>query len=647
MKQSVRWGILLLLAFSAHTTYAQVEECEKITNKKAQKLVDQAIKEYTDTRNIAAAKALIDKSLNLEPSNAEAYYVLGKMAFEQRDYATMETAYGNAVNLCPGIAPEPHFELGKSFFYSKDYAKALVSFSTYLKFPKINAQNKKEAELLKTKCQFITDLLDNPVPFEPSPVAGICTKEDEYLPIISPDGELCFFTRKMEKSGKGMLTARIVEEFSYSELKNGNFDAGQKMLPPFNTTDNEGGATITIDNKDLYFTICKKEDGGMNCDIYTSHFEKGKWGKISNMGPNVNDPKNWDSQPSVSSDGRSIYFSSARPGGYGEVDIWMTQKDSMGVWGKATNLGPSINTGGNEKSPFIHTDSHTLYFCSDSLPGLGGFDLFFSRQNADGAWDTPKNLGHPINTDADELGFFVSTNGLNGYFASNKLKGVGGWDLYSFSLYKEARPERVLFIKGDVKDPVTGKPTDAQIELRNTYTNEKYKVKVDSITGKYVTAVKFDEDYVISIKKKGFATESKFLAVNELANRQPMRLDWKPQELKVGKTFPLNDINFSTNAYNLNDTSKAIINEFIEFLKENPTVKIAINGHTDNINDNSSNLILSENRAKSVYEYVIQQGIDKNRLSYKGFGESQPIASNDKPEGRAKNRRTEFLIIEK
>jgi outer membrane protein OmpA-like peptidoglycan-associated protein len=162
-----------------------------------------------------------------------------------------------------------------------------------------------------------------------------------------------------------------------------------------------------------------------------------------------------------------------------------------------------------------------------------------------------------------------------------------------------------------------------------------------------VTAVKFDEDYVISIKKKGFATESKFLAVNELANRQPMRLDWKPQELKVGKTFPLNDINFSTNAYNLNDTSKAIINEFIEFLKENPTVKIAINGHTDNINDNSSNLILSENRAKSVYEYVIQQGIDKNRLSYKGFGESQPIASNDKPEGRAKNRRTEFLIIEK
>jgi outer membrane protein OmpA-like peptidoglycan-associated protein len=449
--------------------------------------------------------------------------------------------------------------------------------------------------------------------------------------------------------------------------KNGEFDKGNMLSAPFNSSDNEGGPTLTIDNKYLFFTanryvettVGKRTTSYYNGDIWYSVFENDTWSPILNMGPKVNNPNTWESQPTISSDGKTLYFVSDRPGGYGGYDIYKTTKDAKGEWGVATNLGPQINTPGNEKSPFIHTDSQTLYFCSadkydeekdttySGHLGLGGYDIFFSKMQTDGKWSTPKNLGYPINTKADELSFFVSTDGKLGYFSSNKLNGVGGWDLFSFDLYPEARPSKVLFLKGEIKDQKTNEPIRAKVELKNAITKQITEIPVDTVTGKYAIAVLFKNDYIMTVQKDGYAYDSKYFAKNDTAIEKPVNVDFDVKPIEIGAAYKLNDIKFPTNSAELNEDSKTVIKEFMKFLNENPKISVSINGHTDDVGNDEANMKLSDDRAKSVYDFLILNGIKNIRLKYHGFGETKPIESNKTEAGRAMNRRTEFVITGK
>ena len=319
----------------------------------------------------------------------------------------------------------------------------------------------------------------------------------------------------------------------------------------------------------------------------------------------------------------------------------------MGEWSKAINLGTAINTKGNEKSPFIHSDSQTLYFSSDGIMGMGGYDIFFSRLGDDDEWSKPTNIGYPISSVDDEVGFFVSTDGKFGYFASNKYNGTGSWDLYFFELYKEAQPERVLFIKGELKNENTREPVKARIELKNAVTKKVTNIPVDSITGAYAAVVLFRNDYVLTVKKEGYAYESKYISNKDTVYDKPVKIDVDIKPIEVGATYRLNDIYFATASYELTPESKMIIDGFIEFLSETPGIKVSIHGHTDDVGNDEDNLVLSHSRAKSVYDYLIEFGINKLRLKYKGFGESKPLASNKTWGGRAKNRRTVFVITDK
>jgi outer membrane protein OmpA-like peptidoglycan-associated protein len=431
------------------------------------------------------------------------------------------------------------------------------------------------------------------------------------------------------------------------------------MPPPFNMQGNEGGATVTARNDELFYTTCSNINiNGVaynNCDIYYSRLIWDQWTPLVRLDFNRDD--SWESQPSVSADGKTLYFASDRPGGYGGTDIWVVYKDENNNWGKPQNLGPAINTPGNEKTPFIHTDSQTLYFSSanrydenDSLfpghRGLGGYDIFFSRFTND-KWSKPKNIGYPINSEADDLSFFVSTDGTTGYFSSNKIGSSGKYNLYAFDLYQDARPEKVVFIKGEIKDEFDIPVFDSKVELKSVTTQRVTTVDVDSFSGKYVATAIFDDDFVLTVKKPDHIYQSRYIDKDSAIFEAPVEINFEIEKVEAGKTYELHDILYPTNSAELSNRSRVILDEFIVFLRDNPGIRVTIYGHTDDVGDDAFNLDLSKRRALSVYDYLTGKGIPSSRLSWQGYGKTRPVADNTTEEGRAKNRRTEFVISNK
>lgn len=654
--------MLILPAFAQ-----DAQPCEPPGNRKAEKLVKQARDDIKE-RKFMPANAALKEAIEMEPDYADAYYLLGLINVKRIDYnvKAAETYLAKAIELCPQVDVYAYYYLGDIYFGAKKYYLAAKHFKEFLKdVDKIKSdKDYNDATEKYNTVRFFDKSYNAPVPFDPKPVRGVSSPLDEYLAIISPDNEMALYTRKIEYRQKAgwESSAKYIERFVFSKrTPTGDFDNGEFMPYPFNQQNNEGGATLTIDNRELFYTVCKSSTTNyLNCDIYTSKFEGGQWSEIKSLGANVNMPDNWETQPTVSSDGNTLYFVSDRKGGQGGYDLYKTTRDSNGVWSKAVNMGNTINTPGNERSPFIHTDSQTLYFASGDKQGddgqyykghqgFGGYDIFFTKMNDKGVWEKPKNIGYPINTEADEASFFVSTDGKLAYVASNKLKGgPGGWDLYFFELYPEARPEKVLFIKGEVKQQDNEEVvTEARVELKNAVTRKVTQIPVNKETGQYVAAIKFDADYILTVKKDDFAYESKYISEKDTAFEKPVAVDFEVKPIEKGKSYRINDITFETDKYDLNNQAKLVIEEFASFMNDNPHLEVEIQGHTDNVGNPDYNLFLSDDRARAVYDYLLKVGIDKKRVSFKGYGITRPIESNATEAGRARNRRTEFYIINK
>lgn len=682
MKYSVIAGLLFLFIFNA-PAFSQKksktkdkeersEDCPETTNRKAKKLYIEGITNF-DKREYGPANKCFKDAIELEPDYVDAFFMLAKMQYHQYYHSTKDM--GNTsklisnceknslkvIELCPNYSVYVNYFLGDIAFGKEKWNDAVKYYTAFMKDPdKVKTDKDYNfAEKRLKDAKFYQQILGNPVPFNPRCVTDISTELDEYLVTITADNEYAYYTRRYPKSGTSAATSGIayIEKFSVSQFNNGKFDRGEPMQTPFNLNQNEGGATLTVDNLHLYYTVCQTNANKyFNCDICYSDFANGEWSPIKNIGSRINKADCWDSQPTISADGRTLYFVSDRPGGYGGYDIYVITKDGSGNWSEPHNLGPTINTKGNEKTPFIHTDSQTLYFSSgprdtgDSLirglSGVGGYDIFFSKMDDKNMWQKPKNLGYPINSADDDLGFFVSTDGKTGYFSSNKknLGGKGGWDLYAFELYKEARPEKVLLIKGDVTDQQTQFNTSAKLELTNVSTKKITQIPVDSVSGKYAIAVLFNDDYVLTVKKDGYAYDARYISEKDSTFSEPKKLNLELKTMEVGDAYTLNDLYYATNSAEIMDVSKIIIDGFIEFLFKNPKVSVSIQGHTDNIGNDEDNMVLSEARAKSVFDYLVLHNVEEKRISYKGFGESKPVVSNDSEEGRSKNRRTEFVI---
>lgn len=641
----------------------EITPCELPDNKKAQKIYEQALAE----KKPSVRRDLLEQTLAAEPEHYQARYLFAyeNIKLAERDprvnYGFAAKNLEQVIKECPNYHPYPYYYLGKIALGKKDYETALKHFRKFLKleyasasdYPKDYEKRYAEVEELIKEAEFFQNIYKNPVPFEPRVVTGISTKANEYLGIISADNEMALYIRNYEKLKKGDLTPKLVEEFTFSKKLNGGYDDGTPFPPPFNLTENVGGASISLNNKKLFLTICKMDlEGYKNCDIYTSDFVNGEWTEPVSVGEGVNKKNSFEGQPSVSADGKTLYFVSIREDEIGDIDnmdIYKSELQPDGKWGKAVNLGTKINTKGNEKSPFIHSDSHTLYFSSDGHKGLGGFDIFYSRHDSAGNFQTPVNIGYPINSEHDDVGFFVSADSKTAFFSSREMKdGMGGWDLYSFPLYKEARPEMMRIAKGELRDEDNKPVTDARIELKNIETREITQVEVDTLSGEYVAVMNVNSDYLMTVKSETVAFTSQLIAKADTSKMKPVeKINFDVKKIETGTAHRINNINFETNSFRMDEYSKLVLDEFIVFLKENPNIKIAIHGHTDDIGNDADNLTLSQNRAKAVYEYIVEKGIEKTRLSYKGFGETKFLVPNNSEENRAKNRRTEFVITAK
>ena len=621
--------------------FSQEIHCSSSENKKAVKYYEEAIDAFK-SRKYDDSKNSIGKAIDADPEYGDAYLLQGEIALKKKDDVLMQESFKKVIEICPEADPESYFQLGWFYYDTKKWKEAENYLKKFLDFDRINEAHGTKAELMLLRASIYA----HPVQFSPQPVKDISSPDPEYLPYISPDNELAFFTRSFELKGRDMLTPTSAEKFMIAKLQqNGLYDRGVPMEYPFNMSanNNEGGATITIDNKHLYFTVNKKG----NFDICSSDFVDGLWTEIKNLGPAINDPKQWDSQPSISSDGKTLFFASARDSLSG-IDIYKSVKDDNGEWRKAIKLSSKINTNGNDKSPFIHSDSRTLYFSSDSLPGLGGYDIFKCQMDENGNWGKPVNLGYPINTDANEVSFFVSTNGRTGYFASNKLNnGVGSYDIYSFDLYTEARPDQVYFQKGDLNGKENEEVVSASLEVKDAVTKKISTIDVDSVTGEYAFIVNFKHDLLVSIKKEGYAFESNYISSKDSENLEVKKVDVELKKLEVGGQYTLHDILFATNSFELNDTIKTVLDEFADYLQKNQKLQVALQGYTDNVGNPASNLVLSNNRAKTVFDYLAAKGVSDSKMTFRGFGEAKPIASNNTEDGRARNRRTVFVVNSK
>jgi outer membrane protein OmpA-like peptidoglycan-associated protein len=655
----LRSSIFVVLLFNFTLLKAQDEwDCPK-PSKKAQKYFDKA-KQYS-FRGSQAYNFLISAT-NEDPQFAEAYSVLAylngkKDQMKPQNKNRTVSYYEKTHEACATFRNyEAAFWLAKHHYQERQYELSEKYLDQYIS----NANSKKgndlkEARELKKQLEKYREIFNNPVRFDPKRVEGPSTKADEFLPMLSPDNQYLFYTRRAEVDSKSAFGKTEKELFIQSRKKyDGSYSTGIPMPTPFNKGSYQGGATISVDNRLLFITIVSQastKDGRLfsNGDIYYSEFNGGKWGELKSIGNHINGRLSWEGQPSISANNKTLYFASARgEDNYGGMDLYKTDRQADGSWGPAVNLGPTINTAGNEKSPFMHSDSYTLYFSSDGHPGVGGQDVFFTKMNKFGKFDPPVNIGVPINTEEDEHGFMVSTDGRYGYFSSDSKQ--EGLDIYYFELPEEARPEDVVFLKGSIssKDPDAAK--GMTIELKNMETNQVVEGVVDEENGEYVAVIsaRENQDVMMMAKKNGYAFTSQYINSDEDVVGKPMRAE--PMEFKPiaeGETYQINNINFATDSYELNLQVMNILNEFIDFLKENQGVRVAIQGHTDNVGDAAKNLKLSEQRAKAVNNYLILEGIDPSRLEYEGFGESRPIASNDTEAGRKKNRRTEFVILSK
>jgi outer membrane protein OmpA-like peptidoglycan-associated protein len=659
MQKRIKLFLLFFaLAFSPiYHAFAQDDNpCPDVENKKAKKLYDQAFDKFRD-KKFNEAYPLFRQVLEIDSACPKCFFFMGLINFKKIDYNLKAATkyFEESLKECPDFDIYVYYYLGDIYYGAEKWALAEKYLSTFLKDPgKIDSDaNQARAASMLKYAKMYNKLLGTPVPFNPVVVKGVSSSTDEYIPSISPDGETMFYARVIQlPPNKNDLIQKPVftEKFYFSKKKNGMFDNGQEMPYPFNMNENEGGASVTIDNNQLFYTVCKDIGSYNNCDIfYTKKDEADLWSDPIPL-ENVNTDSTWESMPSISSDGNTLFFISDRPGGFGGYDIWFSKKNDKGIWSIPENMGKNVNTPGNEKTPFLHADGLTFYYSSDSpnLTGLGGYDIYYSRMQSDGTWGKAVNIGYPINSEADDAGFFVSLDGTTGYFSSNKLKGIGGWDVYAFDLYKEARPDEMKIVKGSIKEETSEKPLNARIEIKNVETRKVKQIPVDSITGQYALVINTKNDYILTVKKQDYAYESKLIPAEDTMRQEAVKeIDFDVKPIVVGQSYKLNDIYFASNEFSLNKDTKAILDGFIEFLEENKHIKVSIQGHTDNIGRDEDNLLLSDNRSKSVYDYLIEHGIASDRLSYKGFGKTKPVAPNDTEAGRAKNRRTEFVILEK
>ncbi len=638
---------LFLLANALTGLHAQPDDSLTSNSRRARRAyqrAEDAWRLYEQTVAVAELK----QALTHDPEFIEAQLLLAEIYYQNEEYALSIDPLEKAIMIDEGFFPMARYYLARSWFYTASYREALNSFEKIVRDEQLSEQFINSSNMYIESSRFALIALENPVPYDPkNPGPAINSEYAEYSPALTADEQTLIFTRKKPLKGHWSGSDDYYhEDFYISYFQDGQWQEALNLGPPLNTDGNEGAQTITADGRHLYFTACNRPDGIGRCDIYYAERIGGQWTKPLNLGRPVNSTA-WDSQPSVSADGKTLYFTSGRSGNTGTTDIWKTTMDGEGIWNEPVNMGLVINTSGRELSPFIHPDNQTLYFASDGHPGMGGLDIFVSRRQEDGSWGEPVNLGYPVNTHRDEFAMIVGASGENAWFASEKEGGFGQSDLYFFELYAEVRPKPVSYMKGVVFDAETNDPLKADFELTDLDSGTQIaSAASDPIDGTFLVAVPTEKNLGLHVIKENYLFFSEYFSYGETRTAvEPYERNIPLQSISEGSRVVLRNVFFDTDSYTLKPSSIHELERLRDLLRNNPGLYIEIGGHTDSTGSFEYNLKLSEKRAQSVYEYLTDEGISKERLHYEGYADTQPIDTNQTEEGRANNRRTEFRVL--
>ena len=610
-------------------------------NPKAKDFYDKALKNLAE-RKSAEANENFFKAIKTDSTYSDAFFKLGQFYESTRNQENALKFYAKAIELKPNelTFTQAYTYIGTRLMRAGNYEKAKQYLSFSLKNSSPNSPIVKQLTKQIEQCSFGIEAQKKSMNFSSVEMGNtINFKNKQYFPVLTADNETLIFTARSDDGDENLYT---------SQLKEGNWTEPKSISSKINSPYNEGTCSISADGHTLVFTSCDGKDTFGSCDLYISKKVGEEWSTPQNLGEKINSPF-WDAQPSLSNDGRILYFSSERPKGYGRKDLWMSELGENEIWTKATNLGNTVNTLNDEISPFIHANGHTLFFASDGLIGMGGLDLFMTEQKS-GIYTKPENLGYPINTYEDQVALFITSDGKKGYYSSDIKSSV---KLFQFDIPKELSDKiiRVNVVKGIVRDAQTKKNISAEIELVDLKTNQAgatvalQKIKSDSLSGEYTAVLPNGSQYGLFVSKNNYFFKSLTFDFSEKTDAGGKTINVLLEPIRKDVKEVLNNIFFDSGKFDLRSESFAELDKLQKLLKQNPTLKVEISGHTDNVGKDSENQILSEKRALAVVNYLLNNGTNVLNIKSIGYGSSKPMLPNDSEENRQINRRIEMKIL--
>ncbi len=615
---------------------------------KAVKAFEKAV-ELADNRDFDKAIKEFEELNKKYPSFPDPWFRRGSLLAASAQKRDAYEAYKHGVTAL-GYDPAhvgDYYTAGELGLEFGDYTLARSAYSALLKANPRNKRGIPQAERGLQICDFAAKQLANPpANLSPRPLPDIVNQfRYHYFPAVTADGRALLYTAR-----KGPADTDDENLYLARRRADGDFEAPKSISPLINSPYNEGAAAISGDGKTLVFTSCYRPDSRGDCDLYYSRRENGTWSKPTNLGPSVNSTW-WDSQPTLSADGRTLYFSSARKGGsQGQEDIYVTTLNDDGNWTTAKNVGAPVNTPGRDMAPFLHASGTTLYYVTDGLVGMGALDLFRAERQRGGGWATPQNLGYPLNTFEDESSVFITTDNRTGYYSrkhSATPTEPATIRLFQFDVPQSARSfEQSAVAQGRVFDAVTKKTLAATVQVYDLATEELIEsVKSDKEDGEYTVVLTEGHQYAMYAGADDYLIKSLTFDYTDRKSFDPLTLDIYLDPVKTGASIVLNNLFFPTNSFELEKKSKTELDRLTRFMNQYPTISVEVSGHTDDVGSDAANLTLSENRAKAVYDYLVKNGIKTDRLAFKGYGETQPASPNSSDANRRLNRRIELRIL--
>ena len=615
------------------------------------------------------------------PDNAELNYMIGRCylytdnKFEAIKY--IEKAYQLKPNVCFDI----HLMLGMAYHQTLEFDKAIGEYTNFLNnlSSKLLPVYKTQVENMILQCKNGKFLASDPKRVVINNLGkGVNSIFDEYGPVLSPDGKTLYFTsrRKYSKrSLKSIIDDKYFEDIYVSRLIKGVWSRAHRLdkkVTGSNNNTNIGVVGVSPDSTKLFIYKGKENNG----DLYVSKFKKGRWTKPRSL--SKFNTKYKESSMCLSHDQSTLYFvSSNKKYGYGGTDIYFSKKNQHGKWGKPVNIGNVINTFYDELGVSLSQNDSILYFSSKGHNSMGGYDVFKSTLSNVGLWSKPENLGYPINTPNDDIFYVEAPDGKTAYYASNRESGQGGMDIYKiiylgsekdmhpsdvedlvagakppfdniyFSPSPKANVDTTILMRGFINDSQDQRPIIAKIELIDRESNQVIATSISDSTGNYTIHVPQSKLYGVDIVARGYLLYLDVVDLTQYTYDQVVVKNFLLDRVEVGAKVILKNIYFETGKATLKSESFATLNNVIKLMQNNETLRIEISGHTDNVGSMKTNMKLSTDRAKSVVNYLVQHGISANRLEYKGYAYTQPVAPNTTAEGRAKNRRVEFKVLQK